>query len=81
MVSAHMIDQQEYQGSDDDLTQEEVNSLLIEMSEDGDVLAICPSCHIPMGSDELRSLTCSVCGSTLEFKDIRFQSIADIPQG
>jgi hypothetical protein len=80
MLSADMIDQQEIQGFEE-LTQEEVDNTLIEMSKDGDVLAICPSCHIPMSHDELQALTCDVCGSTLDFKDITFQSTQHIPQG
>jgi exosome complex RNA-binding protein Csl4 len=75
-----MIDQQECQGFEE-LTQEEVDATLIELAKDGEVLAICPQCHIPMSYDELQALTCGVCGSTLEFKNISFQSTQDIPQG
>ena len=79
MISAGMIEQQEYQGSDD--TSQQIDRELVEMCDDGLLLSICPICHIPMDHNELKALTCGTCGNTLDFENILFQSIEHIPKG
>jgi hypothetical protein len=79
MLSVGMIEQQEYQGSDD--FQQLVDDQLVDMCEAGVLLSICPKCHIPLAHEELKALICGSCGSILDFENILFQTTDSIPKG
>jgi len=51
---------------------EELQEALDNLADGGYIYALCPSCRIPLSSDERQDLKCSVCKSDFKLEDILY---------
>jgi hypothetical protein len=51
---------------------EELQGALDNLTDDGYIYALCPSCRIPLSTKERQDLQCSICKNDFKLKDILY---------